>query len=135
MPLLIGGIAVQGNGRNARIREVLCHESGMFHRHAEAKGFQLIHVGDVFVHLLQHMVSTLAGNRSGKGVQVGQFLAVIAATHPVQIIQVDGIRYTKVLEGAQQLSIDGFRQANLGSNALVKIVQNAFAVHAFRGGG
>ena len=115
--------------------EIVRHEPGVLHRHAEAQPLHRVHVGDVAIQGLQNVAGPALRHRAVQGIQVGQVVFVVAAPNPAQLIQIDGIRHAKILEGAEQLAVDGLRQSNLRGDTPAKVVQHTFAVHALRGGG
>ena len=115
--------------------EKLSHKAGMFHRDTEAQPFYGIQIGDIAVQRMQNMFCPLQRHSPVERVQVGQFILVIAAADPAQVFQIDGICHTKILEGAEQFAVNGFRQTDFGGDPTSEIIQNVFAVHSFGGGG
>ena len=93
------------------------------------------HVSHIPVHAVQDVVGALLRHALAERVQVTQLRAVIAAPHPAQVVQVHGVRHAEILERAQQLAIDGLRQADLRRNAPVEVPIDVLAIHALRGEG
>ena len=52
-----------------------------------------------------------------------------------QLVQIYRIGHAEILEGAEQLAVDSFWQANLSRNPVIEIAEDALAVHSFRGSG
>ena len=78
------------------------------------------------------MVGALSGNGTTEGVDMLQLALLIATSRPFQRIQIHSIGDTEILERAEQLSVNGFRQTNFRRNTIVEVWQNALAVHTFR---
>lgn len=79
------------------------------------------------------MVGASVCNGTAEGVDMFQLALLIAAGRPFQRIQINRIGDAKILERAQELSINGFRQTDLRRNAVVEVWKNALAVHTLRG--
>ena len=115
--------------------KVARHKLGMSDGNAEAQTFYLVDIGDIFQDGVHHKVSAALRHHAAEGVQVGQFGLIITAGAPFQTAQVGRIGHAEILERAQQFPVNGFRQTDLGGNAPTEIIQNALAVHTFRGSG
>ena len=113
--------------------KVARHKLGMSNGNAEAQPLHLFNIGDIFQDGVHHKVSAALCHHAAEGVQVGQLVFVVAAGTPFQTAQICGVSDTKILEGTEQFPVNRFRQTDLGGNASAEIVQNAFAVHTFRG--
>ena len=101
---------------------------------AEAQTLYLVDIGDIFQDGVHHKVSAALRHHAAEGVQVGQLIFIVAAGTPFQTAQICDVGDAEILEGTEQFPVDGLRQTDLGGNASAEIVQNAFTVHAFRGG-
>ena len=64
-----------------------------------------------------------------------QLALLVATGRPFECIQIHRIGNVKILERAQELSINGFRQADLRCNAIMEVGQDTLAVHTLRGSG
>ena len=115
--------------------KVARHKLGMSDGNAEAQTLYLVDIGDIFQDGVHHKVSAALRHHAAEGVQVGQLVFIVAAGTPFQAAQICGVGDAEILEGTEQFPVNRFRQTDLGGNASAEIVQNAFAVHAFRGGG
>ena len=113
--------------------KVARHKLGMSDGNTEAQTLHLVDIGDIFQDGVYHKVSAALRHHAAEGVQVGQLVFIIAAGTPFQAAQICGVGDAEILEGTEQFPVDGLRQTDLGGNAPAEIVQNAFAVHAFRG--
>ena len=60
---------------------------------------------------------------------------MVATGRPFERIQIHCIGNAKILERAQELSINGFRQTDLRRNAVVEVGQDTLAVHTLRSSG
>ena len=65
-------------------------------------------------------------------IQIGQLALVVTAPRPAQIVQVNGVCNAEILEGAQELPLDGLGQADLSSTSSAEIIQNTPTIHALR---
>ena len=81
----------------------------MLNGHAEAQRLHIVHVGGIAVKAADDVGGALAGNAMAEYVQVAQLALIVAAAYPVQLVQIDGIGHTEVLEGTQELAVNGFR--------------------------
>ena len=127
-------MSYQGHGRYTAGVEIIGHEVGVLDGDTEAKCPHITHVSDITIQTAENMIGAFLGNGMADNIQVAQFALVIAAPDPVQIVQIYHVGYAKVLEGAKQLPVNGFRQADFSSNAAAKIIQDGFAIHAIRRG-
>ena len=107
----------------------------MSNGNAEAQTLYLVDIGDIFQDGVHHKVSAALRHHAAEGVQVGQLVFIVAASTPFQAAQICGVGDAEILEGTEQFPVDSLRQTDLGGNASAEIVQNAFAIHTFRGGG
>ena len=140
-PLLGGGahivptVAGQCQRWDAAAVEVIRHEPRVLDGHAEPQRPHVVHVSHIPVHAAQDVVGALLRHALAERVQVAQLRPVISAPHPAQVVQIHGVRHAEVLERAQQLAIDGLRQADLRRDAPVEILVDVLTVHALRRGG
>ena len=135
VPQIIVGMAVQCNGRYTLFIEPVRHKVRVLNGYTEAKCFHFFHIRRVPVQALKHMICTLLRNCAGQGVNIVQLCSVISAPCPAKIVQINGVRNAKVLEGAEQLAVNRLRQTNFRRNPVVKEAKNALTVHALRCGG
>ena len=96
----------------------------MLNGHAEAQSFYVIQIRGVTVEAVQNMIGALFGNSPVDGIYIAQFGFVITATDPMQFAQIHSIGYAEILEGTEQLAVNGFRQADIRRNASSKIVED-----------
>ena len=61
-----------------------------------------------------------------------QLALLIATGRPFERIQIHRIGNAKILEWAQELSVNGFRQTDLRCNAIMEVGQDTLAVHTLR---
>ena len=78
------------------------------------------------------MVGAAIGNGTAECVNLFQFAFLIATGRPFQRIKSHSVGNAEVLERTEQLSVNGFGQANFSRNAVIEVRKNAFAVHTFR---
>ena len=64
-----------------------------------------------------------------------QLALLVATGRPFERIQIYRIGNAKILEWAQELSINGFRQTDLRCNAIMEVGQDTLAVHTLRSSG
>ena len=133
--LLLWGASGQIHGGNAMFVKIAAHELGIFDGHTKTQALYVIHVRDILQKRCHHQICPAICRCAAEGVKLGQFTLVISASAPFQGVQVHIVRDPKVLEGAQQLSVDGFRQTDFCGNAIMEIRQDALAVHTFRRSG
>ena len=133
--LLVRRIAGQCHRRDAVGIKVARHKLGMSNGNAEAQTLHIVDIGDIFQDGVHHKVSAALRHHAAEGVQVGQLVFIVAAGTPFQAAQICGVGDAEILEGTEQFPVNRFRQTDLGGNASAEIVQNAFAVHTFRGSG
>ena len=81
------------------------------------------------------MVGAAVGNSPAERVDVLQLALLVATGRPFERIQIHRIGNAKILERAQELSINGFRQTDLRCNAVMEVWQDTLAVHTFRSSG
>ncbi len=134
-PFLVGGFTGQEHGRNAVLIEIPAHKFRVLHRDAEAKALDFIDVRHIFQKGGHDQIRTAIGDHAAERIDFRQLRFIITARRPFQLVEVYGIGHTEVLEGAKQLAVYGLRQPNLGRNAVIKIAENALAIHALRRGG
>ena len=75
------------------------------------------------------MVGTAVGNRPAERVDVLQLALLVATGRPFERIQIHRIGNAKILEWAQELSVNGFRQTDLSGDTIVEVGQDVLAVH------
>ena len=107
--VFIRGLADQRHGRDAAFVEVVRHKLRMLNGHAEAQRLHVVHVGGIAVKAANDVVGALAGNSVAEYVQVAQLTLIVAATYPMQLVQINSIGHAEILERAQELAVDGFR--------------------------
>ena len=132
MAFLVVGIAHQIDGRDTCRFKILRHEFGMLDGNTESQSLHRIHVCCVLVQGLDNMVRPAFCDIAVERIQIGQLALVVTAPRPAQVVQVNGVRNAEILEGAQELPLDGLRQTNLSSTSSTEIIQNTPSVHTFR---
>ena len=115
--------------------EITAHKFRVIDRHAEAEALHLVNVRHIFQQCRHHMVGAAACNRPAERVDVLQLALLVATGRPFERIQIHRIGNAKILERAQELSINGFRQTDLRCNAVMEVRQDALAVHTLRSSG
>ena len=135
MALFVGGFAGQEHGLNAVLIEIPAHEFCVIYGNAEAEPLHVVNVRHIFQQRGHHEIGALLRRKTAHGVEIGKLGFIVAAGRPFQLVQIHRIGHAKILEGAEQLAVDGFRQTDLRRNAVVEIAENALAIHAFRRGG
>ena len=115
--------------------EITAHKLRMLNRDTETKSLYVINIGDIFQQRRDYQIGTSLRHRSAEGINLCQLALVIAAGAPFQSVQVHSIRNAKILEGAQQFPVNGFRQADFRCDTVAKIGEYALAIHTLRGGG
>ena len=91
------------------IVKIAAHKFRVIDRHTEAKALHLVNVRHIFQQCRHHMVGAAVGNSATKGVDLFQLAFLIATGRPFERIQIHRIGNAKILERAQELSINGFR--------------------------
>ena len=124
----------QEHGRNAMLIEIPAHELRVIHRDTEAQALNIVNVCHIFQQRGHNQIRTPLSYHAAQRVDLGQLGFIITTSRPFQLVQIHGIGHTEILEGAQELAINGLWQANLCRNAVVEVAENAFAVHSFRRG-
>ena len=107
----------------------------MLHRDAEAKTFYVVNIRHIFQQRGNDKISAALSDDAAHGIDVGKLGFIVAAGGPFQLIQVHRVGDAEILEGRKQLAVDGLRQADLRSDTVVEVRQNAFAVHTLGCGG
>ena len=107
----------------------------MLNRHAKAQTFDLVDIGHISEQGVHYQIGASIGHSAAKGIEIGKLSFVVAASTPFQRAQIHRISHAKILEGTQQLAVNGLRQTYLRRYAMMEVGQNAFAVHTLRGSG
>ena len=81
------------------------------------------------------LVGAAVGNRPAERIDVLQLALLVATGRPFERIQIHCIGNAKILEWAQELSVNGFRQTDLSGDTIVEVGQDVLAVHTFRSSG
>ena len=115
--------------------KIAAHKLRVIDRHAEAEALHLVNVRHIFQQCRYHMVGAAVGNRPAERVDVLQLALLVAAGRPFECIQIHRIGNAKILERAQELSVNGFRQTDLRCNAVMEVWQDSLAVHTLRSSG
>ena len=113
--------------------KITAHKFRVIDRHAEAEALHLVNVRHIFQQCCHHMVSAAVGSRPAERIDMLQLALLVATGRPFERIQIHRIGNAKILERAQELSVNGFRQTDLRCNAVVEVWKNALAVHTLRG--
>ena len=114
--------------------EIAAHKFRMLDGHTEAQSLDLVDVGHILEKGGHHQIGAAVGHGSAEGVEVGKLPLVIAAGTPFQGVQIHCVGDSEILEGAQQLVVDGLRQPDFRGNPVVEVGQHALAIHTLRGG-
>ena len=115
--------------------KITAHKFRVIYRHTEAEALHLVNVRHIFQQCCHHMVGTAVGNRPTERVDVLQLALLVATGRPFQRIQIHRIGNAKILERAQELSVNGFRQTDLRCNAVMEVWQDVLTVHTLRSSG
>ena len=115
--------------------KIAAHKFRVIYRYTEAETLHLVNVRHIFQQCRHHMVGAAGGNGAAEGVDVLQLALLVATGRPFERIQIHCIGNTKILERAQELSVNGFRQTDLRCNAVMEVWQDTLAVHTFRSSG
>ena len=99
--LLVRRVAGQCHRWNAVGIKVARHELGMSDGNAEAQTLYLVDIGDIFQDGAHHKVSAALRHHAAEGVQVGQFVFIVAAGTPFQAAQICGVGDAEILEGTK----------------------------------
>ena len=89
--------------------EIAAHKFRVIDRHTEAEALHLVNVRHIFQQCRHHMVGAAVGNRPAERIDVLQLALLIATGRPFERIQIHRIGNAKILERAQELSVNGFR--------------------------
>ncbi len=80
--------------------------------------------------------STLTQKPSARTeLEIGQRAQVVAAAAPADVAEIRAIGEAVVVEGGQELALEGMPEAQLGGDVAVEVGQERAAVLALRGGG
>ena len=109
--------------------KIAAHKLRVIDRYTEAEALHLVNVRHIFQQCRHHMVSAAVGNRPAERVDVLQLALLVAAGRPFECIQIHRIGNAKILERAQELSVNGFRQTDLSGDTIVEVGQDVLAVH------
>ena len=112
--------------------KIAAHKFRVIYRHTEAEALHLVDVRHIFQQCRHNMVGAAVGNRPTERIDMLQLALLVATGRPFERIQIHRIGNAKILEWAQELSINGFRQTDLSGDTIVEVGQNALAVHTFR---
>ena len=115
--------------------KITAHKFRVIYRHTEAETLHLVNVRHIFQQCRHHMVSAAIGNRPAERVDVLQLALLVATGRPFERIQIHRIGNTKILERAQKLSINSFRQTYLRRNAVVEVWKDVLTIHTLRSSG
>ena len=115
--------------------KITAHKFRVIDRHAEAETLHLVNVRHIFQQCRHHMVGAAVGNRPAERVDVLQLALLVATSRPFERIQIHRIGNAKILEWAQELSVNGFRQTDLRRNAVVEVWKDILTVHTLRSSG
>ena len=115
--------------------KITAHKFRVIYRYTEAETLHLVNVRHIFQQCRHHMVGAAVGNRPAERVDVLQLALLVATGRPFERIQIHRIGNAKILERAQELSVNGFRQTDLRCNAVMEVWQDALAVHTLRSSG
>ena len=115
--------------------KIAAHKFRVIYCHTEAETLHLVNVRHIFQQRRHHMVGAAIGNRPAEGIDVLQLTLLVATGRPFERIQIHRIGDAKILEWAQELSVNGFRQADLRCDAVMEVGQDTLAVHTLRSSG
>ena len=115
--------------------KIAAHKFRVIYRHTEAEALHLVNVRHIFQQCRHHMVGTAVGNRPTERIDMLQLALLVATGGPFERIKIHRIGNAKILEWAQELSVNGFRQTDLSGDTIVEVRQDALAVHTFRSSG
>ena len=115
--------------------KITAHKFRVIYRHTEAETLHLVNVRHIFQQCRHHMVGAAVSNRPAERVDVLQLALLVATGRPFERIQIYRIGNAKILERAQELSINGFRQTDLSGDTIVEVGQDVLAVHTLRSSG
>ena len=104
----------------------------MLDGNTESQSLHRIHVSCVLVQGSDNMIRPAFCNIAVERIQIGQLALVVTAPRPAQVVQVNGVCNAEILEGAQELPLDGLGQADLSSTSSAEIIQNTLSVHTLR---
>ena len=114
--------------------EIAAHKLCMLDGHAEAQAFHLVDIGHILEKGGHHQIGAAVGHGAAEGVEIGKLIFVVAAGTPFQGVQIHRVGDAEILEGAQQLAVNGLRQTDFRGNPVVEVGQYALAVHTLRSG-
>lgn len=89
--------------------KIAAHKFRVIYRHTEAEALHLVNVRHIFQQCRHNMVGAAVGNRPAERVDVLQLALLVATGRLFERIQIHRIGNAKILERAQELSINGFR--------------------------
>ena len=115
--------------------EITAHKFRVIYRHTEAEALHLVNVRHIFQQCRHHMVGAAVGNRPAERIDMLQLALLVATGRPFERIKIHRIGNAKILERAQKLSVNGFRQTNLSGNTIVEVRQDVLTVHTLRSSG
>ena len=115
--------------------KIAAHKLRVIDRHTEAEALHLVNVRHIFQQCRHHMVGAAVGNRPAERIDMLQLALLVATGRPFERIQIHRIGNAKILERAQELSINGFRQTDLSGDTIAEVGQDVLAVHTLRSSG
>lgn len=125
-------VAVEGRGLETGPAEVVGHEMGVRLGDAEAERAHGAGVGD----LVPDLLDDDAGSRVVRRQEIAQLLIGVRTLLPGQVREVGPVRDAEVVEGRQQVVLQGFPKPHLGGDATIEeLVLDIESVHPLRGGG
>ena len=135
LSLLIGGFSGQENGRDSAAVEIAAHKLRVLNGHAETQPLDLVDVGHILEKGGHHQVGAAVCHGAAEGIKIGELPLIVTTSGPFQGVQIHRIGDAEILEGTQQLAVDGLRQTDLGGDPVIEVGQHTLAVHTLRGGG
>ena len=105
----------------------------MIYRNAETESLNLINVGYILQQRSNNMIRSALCYDAAHCIQIRKLTTIITAGSPFQLVKVNSIGNTEILEGTKQLSINRFGQPNLSCDPAIEIWQDTLAVHTLRG--
>lgn len=131
-PVCIGRIARQVHGWHVMVIEIVRHELRMGFGNAEPKSGNVVPVGHVTIRFLEDPFSSFLRAVLFHGVDVGKLGSIVASPRPPDLAEVSRVVDAEILEGTEELPVDGIGQADFHGDTSVKVRQDALSIHSLR---
>ena len=101
--------------------EITAHKLRMLNGDTETKSLYVINIGDIFQQRRDYQIGTPLCHRSTEGINFGKLTFVIASGAPFQVVQINRVSNTEVLERTQEFTVYGLGQTDFCRDTVTKI--------------